>query len=267
VRGGPAQGGDVAVSAEIELIDAMHGTSTAVSYEAIVLCEHCRGNGAEPGTPIETCHRCSGSGQLRAVTRTPFGQVMRSTVCDTCGGDGRVPREPCRVCGGRGRKVERVKVSVDVPAGIADGQRIRIAGRGHAGEAGGPPGDLYVQIRVREDPRFVRDGDDLVTVVDVSAPLAALGTTVRVPAVDDEVELEIPPGTQPHEVLIVRGKGMPALRGRRTGSLRVVVNVVVPKHLTREQRDLVERLADSMTEQNLRTDEGVFGKLRRAFGG
>jgi molecular chaperone DnaJ len=158
-------------------------------------------------------------------------------------------------------------VSVDVPAGIADGQRIRIAGRGHAGEAGGPPGDLYVQIRVREDPRFVRDGDDLVTVVDVSAPLAALGTTVRVPAVDDEVELEIPPGTQPHEVLIVRGKGMPALRGRRTGSLRVVVNVVVPKHLTREQRDLVERLADSMTEQNLRTDEGVFGKLRRAFGG
>ena len=266
--GGPMQGGDVVAGAEIELVDALRGASVPVSYEAIVLCEHCRGNGAEPGTPIETCERCGGSGQLRAVTRTPFGQVMRSAVCDTCGGDGRVPRDPCHVCRGRGRKVERVKVSVDVPAGIADGQRIRIAGRGHAGERGGPPGDLYVQIRVREDPRFVRDGDDLVTAVDVPAPLAALGTTVQVPTVGDEdLELEIPAGTQPHEVLVVRGRGMPAVRGRRTGNLRVVVNVVIPKHLSRDQRELLEQLADSMTEHNLRTDEGVFGKLRRAFGG
>jgi molecular chaperone DnaJ len=266
--GGSMQGGDVVAGAEIELVDALRGASVPVSYEAIVLCEHCRGNGAEPGTPIETCERCGGSGQLRAVTRTPFGQVMRSAVCDTCGGDGRVPRDPCHVCRGRGRKVERVKVSVDVPAGIADGQRIRIGGRGHAGERGGPPGDLYVQIRVREDPRFVRDGDDLVTAVDVPAPLAALGTTVQVPTVGDEdFELEIPAGTQPHEVLVVRGRGMPAVRGRRTGNLRVVVNVVIPKHLSRDQRELLEQLADSMTEHNLRTDEGVFGKLRRAFGG
>jgi molecular chaperone DnaJ len=266
--GGPMQGGDVVAAAEIELVDALRGASVQVSYEAIVLCEHCHGNGAEPGTPIETCERCGGTGQLRAVTRTPFGQMMRSAVCDTCGGDGRVPREPCQVCRGRGRKVERVKVSVDVPAGIADGQRIRIAGRGHAGERGGPAGDLYVQIRVREDPRFVRDGDDLVTAIDVAAPLAALGTTVRVPTVgDDDIELEIPAGTQPHEILIVRGHGMPAIRGRRTGNLRVVVNVVIPKHLSREQRELLEQLAGSMTEHNLRTEEGVFGKLRRAFGG
>ena len=264
----PAQGGDVLASAEIELVDAMRGASVPVSYEAIVLCEHCHGNGAEPGTPIETCERCGGSGQLQAVTRTPFGQVMRSAVCDKCGGEGRVPRDPCHVCRGRGRKVERVKVSVDVPAGIADGQRIRIAGRGHAGERGGPPGDLYIQIRVREDPRFVRDGDDLVTAVDVAAPLAALGTTVQVPTVGEgEVEVEVPAGTQPHEVLVVRGRGMPALRGRRTGNLRVVVNVVVPKHLSRDQRELLEQLADSMTDHNLRTEEGVFGKLRRAFGG
>ena len=264
----PAQGGDVLASAEIELVDAMRGASVPVSYEAIVLCEHCHGNGAEPGTPIETCERCGGSGQLQAVTRTPFGQVMRSAVCDKCGGEGRVPRDPCHVCRGRGRKVERVKVSVDVPAGIADGQRIRIAGRGHAGERGGPPGDLYIQIRVREDPRFVRDGDDLVTAVDVAAPLAALGTTVQVPTVGEgEVEVEVPAGTQPHEVLVVRGRGMPALRGRRTGNLRVVVNVVVPKHLSRDHRELLEQLADSMTDHNLRTEEGVFGKLRRAFGG
>jgi molecular chaperone DnaJ len=261
------QGGDVGVSAEIDLAAAAHGESVPVSYEAIALCEHCRGNGAEPGTPIETCGRCGGTGQLQAVTRTPFGQVVRAAACDRCGGEGRVPKQPCKVCRGRGRRVERAKISVDVPAGIADGQRIRIAGRGHAGERGGPPGDLYVQIRIREDPRFVRDGDDLVTVVDVAAPLAALGTTVEVPTVDDALELEIPAGTQPHETLVVRAKGMPALRGRRSGNLRVVVNVVIPRHLNRHQRELVEQLAETMTDHNLRTDEGVFGKLRRAFGG
>ena len=265
---GAVQGGDVAVSAEIELVEAARGAKVEVSYEAVALCEHCHGNGAEPGTPIETCPRCQGSGQLRAVSRTPFGQMMRTTACDVCHGDGRVARDPCKVCRGRGRKVERPKVKVDVPAGIADAQRIRIAGRGHAGERGGPPGDLYVLIRVREDPRFVRDGDDLVTAVDVAAPLAALGTTVQVDTVDrGMVEAEIPAGTQPHETLIVRGAGMPSLRGRHTGNLRVVVNVVVPRHLNKEQRELLQQVADSMSDHNLRSDEGVFGKLRRAFGG
>ncbi|MFL5829821.1 MAG: DnaJ C-terminal domain-containing protein, partial [Solirubrobacteraceae bacterium] len=197
--GGPIEGGDVGVSAEIDLAEAAHGAKVDVSYEVISLCEHCHGNGAEPGTPIETCPRCGGSGQLRAVSRTPFGQVMRTAACDVCHGDGRVARDPCKVCGGRGRKVERARVSVDVPAGIADGQRIRISGRGHAGERGGPPGDLYVQVRVREDPRFLRDGDDLVTAIDVPAPLAALGTMVEVPTVDGPVELDVPAGTQPHE--------------------------------------------------------------------
>jgi molecular chaperone DnaJ len=264
---GPVQGGDVAVGVEVDLRDTIHGASVPVAVEAIARCEHCHGNGAEPGTPIETCERCGGTGQLRAVTRTPFGQVVRSAVCERCGGEGRVPSKPCGECRGRGRKVDHVKLSVDVPAGIADGQRIRIAGRGHAGERGGPPGDLYVQVRVREDKRFVRDGDDLVTVVDVAAPLAALGTTVRVPAVEEEVEVEVPAGTQPHDVVVVRGKGIPALRGRRTGDLRVVVNVVVPRHLSREQRELLERLSDTLSDHNLRTDGGVFGKLRRAFGG
>jgi molecular chaperone DnaJ len=265
--GGAVQGGDVAVSIEISLADALHGTSVEVSYEVVAVCEHCRGNGAEPGTPIETCPRCQGTGQLRAVQRTPFGQVMRTTVCDTCHGDGRVPREPCEVCHGRGRKVERPKVSIDIPGGIADGQRVRVTGRGHAGDRGGPAGDLYVLVRVREDSRFLRDGDDLVTAVDVPAPLAALGTIVTVPTVDGETELEIPAGIQPHETILIRGGGMPALRGRRTGDLRVVVNVVVPRHLNRQQRELLQELADSMTDHNLRTDEGVFGKLKRAFGG
>ncbi|MGI8411599.1 MAG: molecular chaperone DnaJ [Solirubrobacteraceae bacterium] len=265
--GGASQGGDVGVSAELDLAQAAHGAAVEVSYEAITRCEHCRGNGAEPGTPIETCARCAGSGQLRAVSNTPFGQVVRAASCDVCQGSGRTARNPCRDCGGRGLKVQRTKVSVDVPAGIADGQRIRIEGRGHAGEHGGPSGALYVEVHVREDPRFMRDGDDLVTVVDVSAPLAALGTTVTVPSIDGSVELTIPAGTQPHEALLVRGRGMPSLRGRRAGDLRVVVNVVIPHHLHREQRELLERLAETITDDNLRTGEGMFGKLKRAFGG
>jgi molecular chaperone DnaJ len=265
--GGAIQGGDVAVGAEITLVEAAHATPIEVSYDAVSTCEHCRGNGAEPGTPIETCPKCSGSGQLRVVTRTPFGQVMRATACDRCGGDGRVAATPCKVCDGRGRRVQHTKVSVEVPAGIASGQRIRVPGRGHAGERGGPPGDLYVLIRVREDPRFVRDGDDLLTAVDVAAPLAALGTTIEVPTIDGPVELEVPAGTQPHEVLVLRGQGMPSVRGRRRGDLRVVVNVVIPRHLKKHQKDLFEKLAESMTEENLRTDDGVFAKLKRALGG
>jgi molecular chaperone DnaJ len=265
--GGPAQGGDVSVGAEITLQQASTGAAVEVAYEGVARCEHCRGNGAEPGTPIETCPKCGGAGQLRAVSRTPFGQVVRAATCDMCGGDGRVAKDPCHECGGRGRKVQRVKVSVDVPAGIDDGQRIRITGRGHAGDHGGPAGDLYVQVRVREDPRFVRSQDDLVTVVDVAAPLAALGTTVQVPTIEGETELEIPAGIQPNETLTIRGQGMPALRGRRHGDLRVVVNVVVPRHLKRDQRELLEQLSESLTEHNLRTDEGVLGKLKRAFGG
>jgi molecular chaperone DnaJ len=268
-RGGPAHGGDVAVAASIDLSESARGTSVDVSYDVVATCEECRGNGAEPGTPIESCPRCGGSGQLRAVSRTPFGQMVRSAVCDLCEGEGRVARNPCQVCRGRGRTVTTAKVSVDVPAGIADGQRIRVSGRGHAGERGGPPGDLYVVISVRQDPRFLRDGDDLVTSVDVSAPAAALGTTVEVPAIDGSRELEVPAGTQPHSVLTIPGAGMPALRGRgqRKGNLRVVVNVVVPRNLNREQRALYEQLDESMTEHNLRSDEGVFAKIRRAFGG
>ena len=265
--GGPTQGGDVAAAVEIDLADAAHGAAVEVAYEVVVTCEHCRGNGAEPGTPIDTCERCGGTGQLRAVSRTPFGQVVRAAACDVCHGEGKVAHQPCRTCSGRGRRVEQIKVSVDVPAGISDGQRIRISGRGHAGEHGGPAGDLYVLVSVRQDPRFLRDGSDLVTVVDVSAPQAALGTTVSVPTIDEPVELEIPAGTQPHESLMLRGRGMPALRGRRSGDLRVVVNVVIPKHLKRHQKDLLRQLDEALTDENHRSDEGVFGKLKRAFGG
>jgi molecular chaperone DnaJ len=138
MRSSAVQGRDVAVAVEISLEEAARGASVEVGYDAVEACEHCRGNGAEPGTPIETCTRCEGAGQLRAVQRTAFGQLVRDVVCDTCGGEGKIPTQPCAECQGRGRKAGRRELSVDVPAGIADDQRIRLTGRGHAGERGGP---------------------------------------------------------------------------------------------------------------------------------
>jgi molecular chaperone DnaJ len=203
------------------------------------------------------------------VSRSPFGQVVRQVPCDVCGGDGRVAQQPCTRCDGRGREVRRRTLAVDVPAGIADGQRIRLSGRGHAGERGGPPGDLYVRVHVRPDERFVRDGDDLVTVLDVPVALAALGAELEVPTLDGPRPLEIPAGTQPGEIFRLKGQGMPVLRrpGRR-GDLRVVADVVVPRRLSREQRELLERLAETTSAgDGERSDESVLGKLRRLLHG
>jgi molecular chaperone DnaJ len=265
-RGGHAQGGDLAVGIELDLIEAARGAKVKVAYEAIDRCERCHGNGAEPGTPIETCERCGGAGQLQAMTRTPFGQMVRTMVCDVCHGDGRVPKQPCGECRGRGRVTGRRELEVDVPAGIADGQRIRLSGRAHAGDAGGPAGDLYVVVGVSEDERFVREGDDLITALDVPAPLAALGSTLEIPTLEGVSTIELPAGTQPGEVLTLRGEGMPSLRGGRRGNLRVVVNVLIPMRLSVEQRELLERLNDSLTEENLRNQESMFAKLRRVLG-
>jgi molecular chaperone DnaJ len=266
-RGGQVQGADVVVAVAIDLGQAARGETVDVEYEADVRCEHCHGNGAEPGTPIITCPRCQGAGQLQAVSRTAFGQLVRTAVCDRCGGEGRVPEQPCGVCAGSGKVAETRALQVQVPAGIADGQRIRLSGRGHAGDRGGPNGDLYVVIRVLEDERFVRDQEDLHTVVDVAAPQAALGTTIQVPSLDGDLPVEIPAGTQPGETITLRARGLPPLGRGRTGDLYVHVNVVIPRKLSREQRELLEQLADSLDERNLRTDEGMLSKLKRALAG
>ncbi len=265
-RAGPAQGEDVVVAVEIELAEAAHGTSRQVAFDAVERCEHCHGNGAEPGTPITTCERCGGAGQLQAVTRTAFGQMVRTMACDACHGEGSVASEPCGECRGRGRTRVPREVELEVPAGISDGQRIRLTGRGHAGERGAPPGDLYVHVSVRPDERFLREADDLITPLDLPAPLAALGTTIEIPTLDAPVTLEVPAGTQPGDVLSVRGHGMPSVGRNRRGQLRVVVNVIVPRNLDAEQRELLTRLNATLTPENLRSDESILGKLRRVLG-
>jgi molecular chaperone DnaJ len=264
---GRVQGGDVGVEVEISLEEAARGVTVQASYDLVDACERCGGSRAEPGSSVHTCTNCQGAGRVRAVTRTAFGQLVREQVCEVCGGEGRVPSEPCTACGGRGRKAVRKTLDVDVPAGIANEQRIRLGGRGHAGERGGPPGDLYVLVSVADDERFVRDGNDLVSVVDVPAPAAALGTTVSVSTLDGSEDVEVPAGTQPGTVVTLRGKGMPAIGRRGRGDQQVVLNVVIPRKLTARQRELLDELGESLSEDNLRepADDSIVGKLRRAF--
>jgi molecular chaperone DnaJ len=261
------QGGDVIAHATIDLADAAHGKQVEIAFEAAAMCPTCNGNGAEPGTPIVACSRCGGTGQHQRVARTAFGQLVRTAVCEVCEGEGRVPSTPCHECAGKGVIAESRRVAVDIPPGISDGQRIRLTRRGHAGQGGGPPGDLYVVVRVRDDERFLRDGEDLVTVIDVPAPLAALGTTVQVPTLDGDVPLEVPAGTQPGETILMRGRGLPPLSRGRTGDLRVVVNVAIPRRLSREQKDLLEQFAATVTDDNLRSGEGMLAKLKRVLAG
>ncbi len=267
-RGGPAPGGDILVAVELDLADVAAGATREVSYDAVGACEHCRGNGAEPGTPISTCERCGGAGQLRQVSRTPFGQMVRAVPCDACGGAGKIPETPCPECGGSGRRPGERTQEVQVPAGIEDGQRLRISGAGHAGEAGAPAGDLYVEVAVAADDRFRRDGTDLISVVSIPATEAMLGTTVTVPTLDGEKEIEVGAGTQPGHEEVLRGAGLPRLGSRRRGNQRVILNVIVPTNLSAEQREMVERLDESLEEQNLgpRQGEGLFSRVRRAFG-
>jgi len=264
---GRVQGGDVGVEVEITLEQAARGESVDVAYDAVAPCERCHGNRAEPGTPIETCERCGGAGQLRAVTRTAFGQMVRAQACDMCGGEGKVAATPCTECRGRGVRAVQRELTVDVPAGIADQQRIRVTGRGHSGERGGPAGDLYVLVRVAEDERFLRDGSDLVSVVDVPAPAAALGTTVVVPTLDGEEKIEVAPGTQPGTIVTLKGKGMPTISRGRSGDQQVVLNVVIPRELSTRQRELLSELQDSLGDKNLReaSNESLFSKVRRAL--
>jgi molecular chaperone DnaJ len=264
---GRVQGGDVGVEVEITLEEAARGASVQVAYDLVDACERCGGSRAEPGSEVRTCSNCQGAGRVRAVTRTAFGQLVREHVCEVCGGEGRVPSETCTACGGRGRRAVRKTLDVDVPAGIADEQRIRLSSRGHAGERGGPPGDLYVLVRVAEDERFLRDGNDLVTVVDVPAPAAALGTSVSVSTLDGDEKVEVRPGTQPGTVVTLRGKGMPAIGRRGRGDQQVVLNVVIPRNLSARQRELMEELRGSLTEENLREaeDESLLAKVKRAL--
>jgi molecular chaperone DnaJ len=245
----PSAGADVAAVVELELEDVLTDQKREVSFEAVSVCDRCRGNGAEPGTPIETCDRCGGTGQLRQVSQSIFGQVVRAMPCDRCGGEGRTPQTPCQHCGGAGRVSEMRTWEVDIPAGIEDGQRVRIAGAGHAGPAGGRQGDLYVEVRIDADERFTRQGTELITRAEVPVTTAIVGGEVFAPTLQGEVAIEVRAGTQHGDVGLLRGRGLPPLHGGHRGDQHVVFELVVPTDLDQEQQEAAERLAEALGEE------------------
>ncbi len=266
--GGPARGGDVPATVEISLAEAFTGITVPVATRVATTCETCSGSGAAPGTVATTCSMCDGAGRVQQVSQSVFGQFIRTGTCPRCEGSGRIVETPCSVCDGVGRKLEDRSLDVDVPAGISDAQRIRLRGEGHAGEFGGPAGDLFVQVRVRPEPGLERDGDDLHTIAELTMTQAALGATVSVPGPVGEVELEIPAGTQPGTVVVLRGRGMPSVSGGRPGDVHVHARVHIPSVLDDVQRGLVEQLGEALGESAYRPDDdddGFFRRLRNAF--
>jgi molecular chaperone DnaJ len=262
---GRARGADLAATVEIDLVEAAHGVTREVPFEAAVTCMRCAGDGAEPGSQISTCSTCGGSGRLQQVTRSVFGEFVRTQTCPACSGTGRRIEQPCADCRGAGRVVEERTLAVEIPRGIHHGQRIRLSGEGHAGLVGGQAGDVYVEVRIRPDDRFVREGDDIYSTVALTFTQAALGATVPVPTLDGEEELELPPGTQPGEIVVLRGRGMPVLQGFGRGDQRILVNVVVPRHLSDEQRRLLRQFDEHVDERTYGKSEGLFDKLKSAF--
>ena len=265
-RSARGRGADLAAAVEIDLVEAATGITREVPFEVAVTCSHCNGNGAEPGTEIVTCPTCGGAGRLQHVTRSVFGEFVRAQACPDCGGSGRRIQTPCSECAGAGRVAETRRLDVEIPAGIHDGQRIRLTGAGHAGLAGARAGDAYVQVRVKQDERFVREGDDIYATVDLTMTQAALGATVTIPTLDGDEPLDLAPGTQPGQIVVLHGRGMPVLQRNRRGDQRILVNVLVPTHLGDEQRRLLEEFdahADDRTYA--RGDGSLFDKLKSAF--
>ena len=238
-RGGPKRGADLQVTVTIDLAEAATGCQKEIELHRKKSCTHCSGSGAEPGSEPETCQYCGGHGQV--VQAQGFFRIQ--TTCPSCRGAGKIIRVPCSDCNGTGRESESVTRLVAIPAGIDHGQSLCLRGEGEAGPQGGPAGDLYVQVQVREHPIFHREGPHLICQIPISYTQAALGATITVPLVIGQDELKIPPGTQPGEVIRLRGKGMPDPRGRQTGDLHVEVQVVVPKKLSEEHERLLRELA------------------------
>jgi molecular chaperone DnaJ len=243
-RPGPAAGMDVGVTVDLALAEAAGDVARQVHYRARVPCSTCQGDGSAPGSAPSVCDRCGGQGSVRVAHQTFLGAAVSIAPCDKCRGRGRVITTPCPQCGGAGSAVDDVAVTVEIPAGIEDGSRLRVPGRGGAGEPGGRPGDLYVEVRVIPDKRFERHGADLVHRARLGMAEAALGTTISVPTVDGgAMDIEVPSGTQPGTVFKLSRLGMPRLRRRGRGDLLVEVQVVVPTSLNPAQEEALRAFA------------------------
>jgi molecular chaperone DnaJ len=263
--GGPVRGHDVEAVMDLTLAEAVFGTRRTVTLRMPVECDRCDGSGCAPGTHPSQCSACGGTGEVRQVRRSLLGQIMTAAPCGTCGGAGQQILNPCESCRGLGVVEGERSIDVEVPAGIDDGQRLRLAGRGPAAPRGGHAGDLFVGVRVAPHETLVRDGDELWRRLGVSIVQAALGTTIEIETLDGPHEVVVPAGTQHGSQLRVRGLGAPNLRSGRRGDLVVEVHVVVPTNLNAEQAEALGQYAALRGEEVTPPAEGLFSRIRSAF--
>ncbi|MGB3682781.1 MAG: molecular chaperone DnaJ [Rubrobacteraceae bacterium] len=260
---GPSRGGDAEVEVEISLREAAYGADREINVQTIKNCGVCEGLG---GTQTRTCGTCGGAGAVRTVRQSILGQMVSTQACGTCGGRGRIIEVTCDNCRGSGRISEMESRNIQIPAGIEDSMRMRIPGAGHDGEPGAASGDLYVRIKVKEDEELMRDGDDLIHRMKITFVEAALGGELEVPTLDGSSEVKLDPGTQPGATLRMKGEGMPRLRQRGRGDLKVVFDVMVPTQLSPEQRDLLERFEETSGDGTYNgTGGSFFDRLRSVF--
>jgi molecular chaperone DnaJ len=261
-------GADLRYDLEIDFAEAMAGVTKEVSFPTLVTCDVCGGTGGEPGTEPETCPECNGTGERRRVSQTILGQMVNITACPRCNGEGRVIATPCHNCHGDGRIRQERTLQVTVPAGIDSGQRIALEGQGESGPRGGPPGDLYVVVAVRDHPELVRRGTELYHELPITFPQAALGATVPVPTIEGSEDLQVPAGTQSGTELRLKGRGVPRLRGSGRGDLHVIVTVVVPEKASKAERELLRQLGEVSAAAVLPkgSGSGLFDRLRDIFG-
>lgn len=238
------QGNDIQTEMQVEFREAVFGAEKLVDLYKYKVCDKCGGDGAEPGSEVKTCKTCQGKGQVERVQQTILGAFRTAAVCPECGGEGKIISKKCTKCGGEGRAKESEKMKIKIPAGISDGETIRLSGKGEAGEKGTVPGDLFITIKVTTDPNFKREDDNIISENDISFSQAALGDKIKVNTLDGDVVLKIPSGTQSGKVFKLTGKGVPHLRTRGRGDHLVTINVLTPTRLNRQQKKLLEELGE-----------------------
>jgi molecular chaperone DnaJ len=262
---GPRRGADIKYTLEITFNEAVFGTNKEIRVTRLQTCGKCSGTGAKPGTSPQTCRHCNGTGQVRHAQATPFGQMINMRTCDVCRGEGTIISDPCDECRGSGRQQKTSKIKVEIPAGIDNGQTISLRGEGEPGLRGGPPGDLYVNIRVQPHPIFIRDGYDIMCEIPITFTQAALGAELEIPTLEGTMKYSIPEGTQTGTVFRLRNKGIKHLRSNAKGDQFIKVNVEVPKKLTAKQKELLRQFADISGEDAFEQRKNFFDKMKDLF--
>lgn len=264
---GPRQGADLQYTMTLEFKEAVFGKDTEIEIPREENCNTCSGSGAKPGTKPETCSHCGGSGQLNVEQNTPFGRVVNRRVCNHCEGTGKMIKDKCSTCGGKGKVRKRKKINVKVPAGIDHGQQMRVSGQGEPGVNGGPAGDLYVVFNVKPHEFFERDGEDIHCEMPLTFTQVALGDEIEVPTLNGKIKLKIPAGTQTGTNFRLRGKGVPNVHGRGQGDQHVIVRVVTPKNLSEKEKEIMREFAETNGSHTIEEQDSFFSKVKRAFKG